>query len=69
MRDPRFIVTVVLSERELDGLDDPILIEDLGDGYGLYELSAADSRCVFGLKSAPTDGTHGEEARPPAIGS
>lgn len=54
MPEFHFMATVVLGPRDLDGLTDPIMVEDLGDGYGLYELSAADSRRVFGLKSAPT---------------
>lgn len=57
----RWAVTAVLRENELDGLADPILVEDLGDGYGIYELTRADALLAFGLKSAPTEQT-GERA-------
>lgn len=55
MDQGRWSVTAVLHTGELDGLVDPIKVEDLGDDYGIYELTRSDAALVFGSKSAPTE--------------
>lgn len=55
-------VTIVAHSDEVVGLDDPILVEDLGDGYGTYELTRSDAHLWEQSQCAPTGAT-GEVAR------
>ena len=55
-------VTVVAHTDELVGLDDPILVEDLGDDYGMYELTRSDAHLWEQNQSAPT-ASYGEGGR------